>query len=386
MRGTAMTQRLLVFAATALLALPAAGQEVVIKAAKIYTQTGAPLVPGMVRIKDGKIAEVARDVAAPSGAKVIDLGQGVLVPGFIDAYTSIGIDGGTSEQTREVTPNFRALDAVDWWAKAFRHALAEGTTTVGLDPGTDNVIAGLASVVKTAGKPADRVVRPDYALAITAASDPASGNGARSRPDSIYNRQPTNRMGVVWILRSEFQRAGQGTAAESAVVREALSGKKPVVCVSRSESDIYAALRLKQDYKLAMTIAGGAEAYKLGDALAAAKTPVLLSKLTTTTGVGPEQTEVSFNTAGLLHGAGVSFALTGGQLLEQAQFAVRRGLPAEAALAAITSTPAKLLGVDGRVGAIAVGRDADLVALTGDPFELTTAVRWTMCGGAIHEE
>ena len=82
----------------------------------------------------------------------------------------------------------------------------------------------------------------------------------------------------------------------------------------------------------------------------------------------------------------MTFAITGGHLLDQARFAVRYGLPADAALAAITATPAKLLGVADRVGAIAAGKDADLVALTGDPFDLTTTVRWTMADGTLRPE
>jgi imidazolonepropionase-like amidohydrolase len=381
-----MLKHFAALAITAAMANSAMAEEIVIKAAKVYTQTGAPLVPGTVRIKDGKIAEVAATITAPTGAKVIDLGSGVLIPGLIDAHTSLGIDGGADEETKEVTPTFRILDGIDWSDREFREARADGTTTVGLVPGTDNVFAGLSSIVKTAGDRKTRVVNADNALIITAASDPAAGNSARNRPDSIYARQPTNRMGVIWILRSEFGRAKASTAAETAPIREALAGKRPVVCVSRVDNDILAALRLKQDYPMALTIAGGQESYKVRDALAAAKVPVLLDKQSTAGSVGNEGSETIFNTAGLLHESGVTFALTGGQLLDQARFAVRHGLPANVALAAITSQPAKILGIESRVGTIAAGLDADLVALSGDPFDLTSAVRWTMCNGVLYSE
>ena len=82
----------------------------------------------------------------------------------------------------------------------------------------------------------------------------------------------------------------------------------------------------------------------------------------------------------------MTFALTGGQLLDQARLAVRFGLPADAALASITAVPARILGVENRVGRIAAGHDADFVALSGDPFDLTTAVRWTMCDGVLYSE
>ena len=77
----------------------------------------------------------------------------------------------------------------------------------------------LSCVVKTAGEPSKRVVAPDHSLVITLASDPASGNSARGRPDSIYNRQPTNRMGVVWMLRSELGRARTVDDKSTAVIR-----------------------------------------------------------------------------------------------------------------------------------------------------------------------
>jgi imidazolonepropionase-like amidohydrolase len=377
-----MMTRLLTLFTVIAVAIPAHGEDIVIKAAKVYTQAGAPLTPGAVRVRDGKIAEIAADIVAP-GAKVIDLGQGVLIPGLIDAYTNTGLDGGVSESTREVTPNFRAIDGVDWNARAFRFACAEGTTTVAIAPGTDNVFAGLSSIVKTAGPADRRVVKKDHALVITAALDPASGNSARNRPDSIYARQPTNRMGVIWILRSEFGRSKSG---DPGAIREALDAKRPVLCVSRLDCDIQSALRLRQDYPMNLTIAGGQEAYKVKAELAAAKVPVLLGKSSTTMGTGPEQSETIFNNAGVLHEAGVPFALTGGQLLEQARFAVRHGLPKDVALASITATPAKLLGIDGRAGTITVGKDADFVALTGDPFDFTAAVRWTMCDGVLRPE
>src|SRR5262245_50922071 len=119
--------RVITAVAIALLVAPIArAEEVVVRAAKVYTMAGAPLAPGAVRVKEGKIVEVAAKITPPTGAKVVDLGNGVLMPGFVDAYTSIGLDGGVSESTQEVTPNFRVLDAVDFNARAFRQARADG--------------------------------------------------------------------------------------------------------------------------------------------------------------------------------------------------------------------------------------------------------------------
>ena len=73
-------------------------------------------------------------------------------------------------------------------------------------------------------------------------------------------------------------------------------------------------------------------------------------------------------------------------MLGQVQFAVRCGLPAEVALKAVTRVPAEILGIEDRVGTIAAGRDADLVALSGDPLSLTTKIRWVMVDGVIQYE
>src|SRR5438128_3131281 len=157
---------------------PARAEDLLIQAAKVYTMTGPPLAPGSVLVSKGKIVQVGSKLTAPAGAKVIDLGSGVLMPGLVDAYSSAGIAGGPAEMTKEVTPDYRVLTAVDWGSRAFREALAEGTTCLGLAPGTDGVIAGLSCVVKTAGT--DRVLDKETGLFITMASDPATGNSSRS--------------------------------------------------------------------------------------------------------------------------------------------------------------------------------------------------------------
>src|SRR5262245_59681301 len=123
-----------------LITWPMAAQEVVIKAAKVYSQNGAPLSPGAVHVRDGKVIGVAAEIAPPPGVKVIDLGTGTLIPGLVDAHNTLGIEGGTSEQTSEITPSFHVLDGIDWSARAFRLARSEGTSTVALAPGTENVI------------------------------------------------------------------------------------------------------------------------------------------------------------------------------------------------------------------------------------------------------
>src|SRR5437870_3551784 len=160
-------------------AAPARADDCLIRAATIYTMAGPALSPGAVLVSDGKIVRVAAQLTPPEGAKVIDLGTGVLLPGLVDAHSNAGIAGSAAEMTKEITPDYRVLTAVDWRSRAFREQLEDGTTCLGLCPGTDAVFAGLACAVKTAAR---RVVEKETGLVIAMASDPASGNTSRSRP------------------------------------------------------------------------------------------------------------------------------------------------------------------------------------------------------------
>ena len=128
---------------------------------------------------------------------------------------------------------------------------------------------------------------------------------------------------------------------------------------------------------------GGQEAWRIIDELKEAKTSVVLGRLQPSSPRGQEQTRLAANNAARLHKADIPFALSEGDLLDQARFAVRNGLDPKAALEAITISPAKILGIEKRVGAIAEGLDADLVALSGDPLEFTTAVQWVMVDGVV---
>jgi imidazolonepropionase-like amidohydrolase len=368
--------------------------DVLIRAGTVVTVEGETLAPGAVLVSDGTIAEVGASIEAPEGAEVIDLGDGAtLLPGFVDVDLPGGVTGPSVEVTREITPRFNPLPAIDWSSRSFVEALAGGTTAGALIPLSENVVPGIAPVVKTAGS--QRVVEAEAALVMTVASDPAMRNRSRTRPDSIYVRQPTNRMGVVAMLREALNRASRGVEPDPDTtlpieadpyepLRDVIQGRRSALAISRTDYDILTALRLAGEFGYAPMILGGQEAYKVAEPLAAGGVPVVLGPLRINGPYGPERTELAWNTAGVLHEAGVAVALSGGDLLEQARFAARFGLPKDEALEAITIEPARVLGVADRLGSIAVGKAADLVALEGDPLEFTTPVRWVMVDGVVH--
>jgi len=384
-----MNVRSLFTFATMLLIVSAAGlrpvdgdDAIVIEAEHLHIGDGQTLSPGRVLVQDGKIVEVGDSVSADS-AKVIKVSA--LLPGLVDAAARMGVAQLDDERTKEVTPDLASAAIIDWSDRQFAEQLAAGTTSVHLTPGTSNVIAGLAAAVKTAGPADQRLLKDRTGLMIAMCQDPASGNGSRSRPDSIYIRQPTNRMGVVWILRNAFHATENGRMT-SPVMQQAAAGDLPVFAVSRTQYDIQSLMTLADEFSLKPILIGGQESWKVTEELAARQMPVVLQRVTPGSTRGSERTRVSGNMAARLQEAGVTFCLSGGDLLEQARFAVRFGLTQEAAIAAITSSPAKILKLDDHVGTIAAGKDADFVALDGNPLEFTTAVEWVMVNGVIQFE
>jgi imidazolonepropionase-like amidohydrolase len=158
---------------------------------------------------------------------------------------------------------------------------------------------------------------------------------------------------------------------------KALGRKLPVVFHVDRASDILASLALAKELDLNPVIAGGAEAWKVAPALAAAKVPVVVFPLL----AGP----VSFDALGArddnaarLHAAGVKLAISTGEthnarkLRQVAGNAVRAGLPHAAGIAAITAGPAEALGMSARYGSVAPGKVANLVIWSGDPLEIGT--------------
>lgn len=387
-----------------------------VKAETVHLGNGEVLAPGMVLVQDGKIAAVGASLETPAGVKTISVR--CLIPGLIDAASNVGLTGGDAEITNEVTPDFETRTSVDYRDLGFRKMVDAGVTTLNLVPGTDNVIAGFSCVVKSFGEKEERVIRDRNGMIFSMCSDPASRNSSRSRPDSIYIRQPTNRMGVVWILRSRLQKATESTAGVTAatnsdaaenqatgnratgsqattsqaavsaypvadqLLAEMLDGQHQAFGVSRTSYDILSLLTIAEEFKFAPILIGGDESYKVLDVLAQKNVPVIYTALSISDR-GAEGTELSWGTPLRLSESKIPFCLAGDNLLTQARFAVRFGLEPSVALASITSAPAAILKISDRVGSIAVGKDADLVALDGEALQFTSSIQWTMVNGKL---
>ena len=124
------------------------------------TVTKGILKDGMIVIQNGKILALGKDVRIPRNSKVMDIGKNIIIPGIVDAGTTIGIDRkDLTEMFDPIVPQLKIIDSFNPFGKTgiepaiFMEAIKEGVTSVFLYPGNNiNVIAGQGAVVKLSGK------------------------------------------------------------------------------------------------------------------------------------------------------------------------------------------------------------------------------------------
>jgi imidazolonepropionase-like amidohydrolase len=379
----------------------------------LYTITHGIIEGGVLLIDgDGRIEAVGAGISPPKGAEVIDATGLNIFPGFVDAHTHLGVweegvgrafwDG--NEATDPVTPHVRALDALNPRDQGLADARGVGVTTVCVTPGSANAICGQAVVIKTAGQVVDRMV-----LRQPAGLKMALGEN----PKSVYkprDKMPSTRMGTAALIREALVNAQNYLEKQDRAASDpdkeppdedlklealalALRREVPARIHAHRADDILTALRLGQEFGLQVVVEHCTEGHKVAAELAEAGVPAM---------VGPslssrskmELRELSFATPAELARAGVTVALISDHPFVPIQYlplcgglAVREGLDEEAALRAITLTPAEILGVADRVGSLEPGKDADLALYRGHPFyDVQARCLLTLAGGQpVHD-
>jgi imidazolonepropionase-like amidohydrolase len=218
---------------------------------------------------------------------------------------------------------------------------------------------------------------------------------------------PSTRMGTAAVVREAFAKAAEYRAKlslkagkdgkkpdppehdpRSEALLPVLEGKLPVMVRAHRADDIETALRLAKELSFPMVLLGGAEAWKLAPRLAAAKVPVVYSPPFAQPD-GMDRLQAVEDAPARLHAAGVTLALASGDAHNARNLpvftgrAVAFGLPWDAALAAITSVPARILGIGDRAGTVEPGRQALLVLWSGDPLEASSLPRKIVIGESV---
>ena len=371
---------------------------VAIRGATVMTLAGQTLQGGTILIADGKIDRVGTDVAIPEEYAVIDAQGFVVMPGMVSPRSHVGIvsnwrrQSHIDEHSKPVVPAMRVKHAVEPHAPQFSHARELGVTTALVTPGDRNVIGGRGAVLKTTGTVVDEMMVKEDAVLVM-------GLGASSKREGSA---PTTRMGISALARETLIKAQEYMAKVEADGEEAdgqkrdldmealipvLKGEVPVLIHAERRDDIHTALRIADEFGLELILDGGTDAYKTLDDLREREIPVIVEDLFR--GLGSIEDEgFDPTTPAKLSEAGIRIAFRprinsgwftpgsaspGGDLLEIAAYAVRNGLDPEVALRSVTIDAARVIGVEDRVGSLEIGKDADILILTGHPL-LTESV------------
>jgi len=366
------------------------GDVVAITNARILTVSGPPIERGTIVIRGGRIAAVGANVQPPAAARAIDAGGKTVTPGLIDSNIQTGIveiplsaAGTADENTTDarVSAAFTVVDSFNGNSVVIPVTRIEGITRALITPaGTGNVFLGQGAVMDFSGAQVPASVTRAPAAMIGLLGEAGAGVAGGSRSTAMLRmREMLDDARDYAVNKAAFNTGQRRDYARSRLDLEALQpvlkGQVPLAIQANRASDLLAAIRLAAEFKLRLVIVGASEGWMVAPQLREARVPVVVKALIdipTFDSLG-----ATLENAARLSRAGVTVALASfdtqnSRLLRQeAGNAIANGMDRDAALRAVTLTPAQLWGVADRVGSLEVGKDADLVIWSGDPFELT---------------
>lgn len=372
--------------------------------AELWTVTNGVIKDGTVLIDEGKITSIGTNLAISEGTEIVDAEGHIVTPGLIDAHVHAGIceEGvpgamnAVNEDTSPTTPALRAIDGINPSDEAFTNAREAGITCVQVLPGSANIIGGTGVIIKTTGNIIDHMIVKEHSgMKAALGENPVVWQGGKGR-------FPSTRMGNAACMRKAFNdafeyRHKKETAAEKGEffsLDQGMENFLPVLCKdvpvrihSHRADDICTAIRICDEFDLRYTIEHCTEGQFIAPYLAEKKVRAAVGP-TATSKTKIEVRNKGWETPIALKEAGVPFCLITDHpvvpietLIVAAALAIRAGLDSQTALEAITINAARHLEVEDQMGSIEVGKDADLVIWSGDPFDVRNKPLRTFING-----
>lgn len=375
-----------------------------IKGGKVFTSTGAFYDKADILIDDGKIVEVGENIKRD--CEVIDVDGMWVLPGFIESHCHIGMEepytgsagDDVNEATEPVTPYLNALDGVNLYDETFKTALMAGITTVCTGPGSANVIGGTFSILKTWGdNPFKMVVKEKAAMKAALGENPKRVYGSK-------NKMPSTRMGTAYLMREVLNKTigymNRKSRAENnnegfeldmkyEELTPVVRGEMPLKIHVHRADDIMTALRIADEFKIKITLDHCSEGILMMNEIKKRNIPAIIGPTMTFRGK-VETKGKTFRTPGIFSKEGITTAITTDHPVTCIEYlplcaglCVREGMDFEEAIRAITINPARILGIDERLGSIEEGKDADIVIFNGNPLEVMTRLKIAIVNGEI---
>ena len=350
------------------------------KNATIYTMEQEPFV-GDFKIDKGVFTEVGKNLTASEGEDVQDLNGLFVFPGLVESHCHLGMEetairfegDDVNEITDPITPNMRGIDGCNPMDETVELALKGGVTTVAAGPGSANVLGGTFFAYKTKGNCIDEMTIQNP-IAMKAAFG--------ENPKRCYQgKKIDTRMQISALLRETLEKTKEYLAKKEAgkdvAYDQKLEAMIPVVkkelplkCHAHRADDILTAIRIAKEENIKITLDHVTDARSILPQIKESGFPCICGPALTHKSKF-ELANMSFETPNELYKAGILFSIiTDSPVIPQqylslsAALAAKAGLPEYEAIKAITINPAKILGLDNRVGSIKVGKDADFVICT----------------------
>lgn len=367
----------------------------------LVTVTGKTYQRGYVEFDDGKVTGFG-DMADSSDTEdeILDAKGGYILPGFIDAHTHIGVceegirweGDDCNESTDPITPQMDVIDGFYPLDTAIGKAVQGGVTVAVVSPGSTNVIGGKIAAVKLHGTCVDEMIlKPFCAIKFALGENPKRCYGQNK------SKMPETRMATAAILRDALTKAkrylNQKENGEDVyddrweVMIPLMQRHIPAHIHAHRSDDIMTAIRICKEFDLRYIIVHATDGAVIAQQLKEENAMVIVGP-----SLGPagkfENRNASFSTAGILQRAGLEVAITTDHDCQPLQFlpifaalCVREGMEPDAALRAITINPARIIGIEDRVGSIELGKDADICIFSSHPFDLMAKTKAVFIDG-----
>ncbi|MGM0438023.1 MAG: amidohydrolase [Bacillota bacterium] len=376
-----------------------------IKAGIIYTGKNK-IDNGEILINEqGKIVDVDKNINLKTkksdNINIIDYTDKVIIPGLIDPHSHIGIwgdgEGPTAYDGNEITNaingNIRALDAINPQQRSFNSAREGGITTAQIIPGSGSPIGGLAVTVKTSGNIVDEmIIKNPTGLKGALGENPKRAHGKEQ------NQAPASRMGNAALIRNYFQECKEYKNKKSKAVSKnnnfdlnlnyesglkVLNNEIPFRIHAHRHDDIVTAIRISNEFNIDYSIEHCTDGHLIVD---------YLSEKNIWASVGPglgisskvETSEITDENPAILHKKGVNVSLMTDHPFLNCRYYMaygatvhKFGLKKQETLKLMTLNPAKMLGIENRVGSLEKNKDADYLVLNSEPFSYKTKIEKT---------
>jgi imidazolonepropionase-like amidohydrolase len=345
---------------------------------------------------------VSAPATAPApDAEILDLGGASLLPGLIDCHTHIGLQepgdreglGNITEATDPITPHMRTIHGVDPRSEHFRYAVRNGVTTVGIIPGSSNVVCGIGYASKTWGMRVSQMSIRDAICMKAALGENPKGHYQNK------GREPDSRMGVTFLI-AEWLHNVRGYMAKreagDAAFDEKLEAGIPVLKreiplrVHCTHNDMASVIQIVREFGIRFTLEHAWGSLNYLDEIAESGCGIVYGPIGGRRSFY-ESRRTDISAVAPLDRRGVCVALTTDSpvmgldaLLQLMEEAVRQGAAPERAMRMATINPAAIMGVEGRVGSIEVGKDANFAVFSGVPgADMGARVTHTICEGRL---